>query len=44
MKDEKKFLQPDAYIIKFFTEDIITSSDPFDDNDDVSEFNPGDIH
>ena len=44
MKNEKKFLQPEAEIVRFLAEDIIVTSGPFDDSDDVGTYDPGDIH
>ena len=44
MKKEKKYIIPEAYIIELFDNDIITDSEPFDDNDDVGQFTTGMIH
>ena len=39
MKEEKKFLIPEAQIVEFLTEDIILTSDLDEFNDEQTEWN-----
>lgn len=43
MKEKKRFVNPEAELIEFLSEDIIVTSDPYGGSGDVDEIGGGQV-